>query len=32
MNELAFAIIASGAMLITLIGAFFFRKEMKDLP
>ena len=32
MNELAFAIIASASLVITLVGAFFFRKEMKDLP
>lgn len=32
MNELAFGIIASGVMVITIVGAYFFRKEMKDLP
>ncbi len=32
MNEIAFGIIASGVMIITLVGAFFFRKGMKDLP
>ena len=32
MNELAFTIIASASLVITLVGAVLFRREMKDLP